>query len=468
MIKSKFTRLYLKLDKAERAALKKWIQSPLHLKHKEVKRLFEYYQTRKKISKLSLNRYRVFEFLYPQQEYDDLKLRHLYSNALKILEEFVRFFCSFYEDVMPDIHQVAYYRHKQLDDFAHSSLQRAQQKLENSPRRNASFFMQAYLAEAEHFELSFKEQRLKESNLQQITQQLNSFYICSILRYACISRTHQNLRKADYSITLLQAVLLEIESGSFNHIPAIMLYYFSYLALSNPEEDAYFQDLKTLLLESQNELERHEYKEVLLFAINYCIKRLNSGDEEYVREAFELYKFGVEQYLLLDDGVLSRFAFKNIAALGLRLKEYDWVQDFIETYATLLEEPYRVTQIHYNRARLHFSKGNFDEAMSLLQQVEYDDVFMNMDAKVMLLKMYYQKEEFDLLESLMSSFLMYLQRKTVLSYHRSNYENIVRLLRKIINLKPYDVKGKAQVRQQIKEARPLTELIWLLEQVDSV
>ena len=104
--------------------------------------------------------------------------------------------------------------------------------------------------------------------------------------------------------------------------------------------------------------------------------------------------------------------------------------------------------------------------MRLLQQVDFDDIFMNMDAKVMLLKMYYHTQQLEALDALLNSFDVFLHRKKILSYHRDNYQNIVRLLRKLVNIPPFDKKGKQQLQTLIQATHPLTEKAWLLEQLD--
>ncbi len=204
----------------------------------------------------------------------------------------------------------------------------------------------------------------------------------------------------------------------------------------------------------------------MLFAINHCIKRINSGEITYIRETFELYLFGLEQHILVQTGkFLSRHTFKNIIALALRLQEFDWAKTFIEEAPRWLEPPYLKAQVDYNTAKLHFTLQQFDQAMLLLQQVDFDDIFMNMDAKVMLLKMYYRTQNTEALEALLNSFDVFLHRKKILSYHRDNYRNIVRLMRKLVYTPVFDEKGKVQLKIQITTAQPLTERAWFLEQL---
>lgn len=97
--------------------------------------------------------------------------------------------------------------------------------------------------------------------------------------------------------------------------------------------------------------------------------------------------------------MLSRFTYKNIVAVGLRLKEYDWTATYIPTYAKYLEVAYRENYQHYTTSKLYFSKGEYDAAMQRLIQVEYDDLFLNLDAKTMLMKIYYETQSYNALDA---------------------------------------------------------------------
>jgi len=104
--------------------------------------------------------------------------------------------------------------------------------------------------------------------------------------------------------------------------------------------------------------------------------------------------------------------------------------------------------------------------MRLLASVEYDDILINLNAKSMLLKMFYEQDEFDALESLLESMRTYMQRKKVLGYHQSNYKNMIRYTRKLTRINPYSKLEKDKLKDEIQNTNPLTERKWLLHQLE--
>ena len=99
-------------------------------------------------------------------------------------------------------------------------------------------------------------------------------------------------------------------------------------------------------------------------------------------------------------------------------------------------------------------------------QADYDDILLTLVAKTMLLKIYYELDEINALDSLLGSMHTYLQRKKVMGYHQSNYKNIIRYTRRLLRVAPYDDNQKQKLKAEIEQTNPLTERKWLLEQLD--
>ncbi len=178
-----------------------------------------------------------------------------------------------------------------------------------------------------------------------------------------------------------------------------------------------------------------------------------------------MYRSGLTANIFFVDGILSRWSYTNIVAIGLRLGELNWVKDFIEKYKIYLEIGFQESMYAYNLARFYFVKKEYKKAMSLLLQAELDDVLINVSGKVLLLKMYYELNEFDALESLLSSFKIYLRRNKVISYHKTHYMNIVNFTIELMKLNPYDKESRKRLREKIEGTKSLAEKEWLLEQV---
>jgi len=179
-----------------------------------------------------------------------------------------------------------------------------------------------------------------------------------------------------------------------------------------------------------------------------------------------LCTFGFMAYrYLLEGGTLSRFTFHNAVAAGLRTQQLQWTENFIEQYHSALEKKYQESSYSFNRARLEYSRQNYDAALLLLQKSNYRDLLLNLAAKTLQLKIYFELEEDNLLYSLLDAMQSYIRRKKIIGYYKTNYLNIINYTRKLLTVSPYNQNEMIQLRQGIEGEQILTERDWLLERV---
>jgi hypothetical protein len=462
MQQSKLFELYQELDKKELRSFKKWVASPLHNEHEDVRKLFDFIETRYSWTALTLHKERVWDYLYPQKKYDDNRLRYIMSLSLEVLVDFVGYNWSIKDEVEVQKNRIRALQHKKLIKQTKKPLQKAE-KILDQRYQDADFHYHQYRLEELKFELVEKIDRTQQTNITMLTKHNTLFFMITTLRYACIALSHKTIKNTEYDIDMLGAVLEQIEKyPKYQKYPVLMLYYHGYYTLKGNESN--FIALKNYLHDKTILIEDKEKRELLLMGINYAIKQLNIGDKKYIREAFEWYRIGLEQSLLLDKGRLSRFAYSNIIDLGLNLKEFDWIELFINQYTSFLDEVNRVNFKQYNLAKLNFSKGKLEIAKGYLGQADYEDLLLNIEAKVLLLKIYYQEGYYDALDALLDSFRVFLGRKKVLSYHKQNYMNLILMTKRILNI-GNDKRAIEKLKKRIINIHPLTAKKWLLEQL---
>ncbi len=308
--------------------------------------------------------------------------------------------------------------------------------------------------------------RSRNLNLQHLSTQLDKSFILRKLKTSCELLSHQAVMKVEYDYGILPMLLEYISNDpEFRQSQEVQLYYNCYLALKNPGEAQYFQAMKPVLMQVESIFQPSECRDIVLLALNYCIRRLNAGDSNFAKEGLDLYANALEKGYLLEKGELDRFTFRNVVAMGLVINSFDWVEQFIDTYGVQIAVPYRESMVSFSRARLAYSRKNYKEAMLLLQKADYDDLLLNLAAKTMLMKMYVETGEDRLLDSLLDSMSIFLRRKKVIGYHKTNYLNIVKYGRRLLTLNRFDSSAVAGLRQAVQEETHLTEKVWFLEQL---
>ena len=388
------------------------------------------------------------------------------SFLLKHIQQFLAYqeFSQKKEEVSLNV--IRQIRKKGLSRSFDRTYQSAQDTLEAHSYRSMQYHFHRYQLLAEHYSFTVTHKREVPASFQELNSELTAYFTVNQLRLGCIALSMQIIQKEAIDQPLLPAVLQHIEQRGEAVLPAEAVYYQCYQALSASNSLPHFQKLRHLIREFHHCFPIEELKFIYVAALNYCIRKLNAREDSFRREAFELYREGLKQDIFLENGQLSRFTYKNIVANALGLGEFDWVEDFIVSHKTQLEARYRESAYHFNLALLHYKKSNYDQAMVLLQKVGTDDVLNNLNARRMLLRIYYDQGAFDSLQSLLDSFQNYIYRKQGLGYHRSLYLNLIRYTRRLLQLNFYDREEVAQLRNTIEQTKVVAEKDWLLNKLE--
>jgi len=451
------------LSDKERRAFRKFVASPYHNQQEKVAELYAFLE--KADGKASwLEKEKVYDHLFPDEPFDYGKLRHHMSYLLKVLEAFLLQQEMEREPMQKHLLLCRALRRRGLEKHFSREWQKSHRFQQKQVFRNIGFHHYNYLLQQEAHTARHSNSRTEMANMEELSQELTTFYLAETLRMAAVALSHRTMSAQRQHIKMLERVLEYVEQNDYESVPAVALYFYAYRALSEPNKEWYFNKLKMLIERYWQQFPTQEIRDIYLLAINYSIYRMNRGDDAFTREGFELYKSGLTKEVLLENGYLSPYTYKNILIIALKLREYEWAKQYLEQYRTFLHPRQRENVYDYNLAHYYFRTQDYQQAMLLLRQVEFSDVLHNLDARRMLLRIYYELDEYDALESLLESFKTFIRRKKI-AYQRDNYLNLIRFTRRLLMLPGYGKAAAEELRQAIVNEPQLAERQWLLKMV---
>lgn len=467
MKKSQLIEVLTTLEKSEVREFKKWLQSPVHNQREDVVQLFDYLMAGNHLYEDKfLEKERIFRKVFGNEAYNDAKLRQTVHFLFKSLEEYLYFKQYIQNDPHVRISLVESYRSRGLKKMVKKNLDQALRQMNDSKYRNEIYYRNNYEYQKEKYNHLSSQPKNAKLNLQEVSDALDKTFIIEKLQWSCRGYFHQILFRTNYDLGLLDPVLEKIESKHMTEDPAIAIYYYVLKAITEEKDDqAYFEKLRSEINEYSNLFPRSQLREIYLMAINYCVRKMNAGAEGFTRETFEWYRLGISNEVLVDRGTLSPITFNNTVATAIKAGEFVWAEHFIDEYNSMLPENERENLSHFSRAKLFFEKKDYKRAMILLVQAEYHNILFNLNAKSMLLKMYYEEEEMDVLESLLDSFRIYIRRKEVLGYHRNRYLGLIKFTKKLLRVSPFEKEKIEKLREEIENSNH-PERQWLLEQIE--
>jgi hypothetical protein len=458
MYKSKLVEIFSTLSSVEQNRLVKFAHSPYHNQHKEVQLLLQYL-----LQTDTPRLEQAFHFVFGAIHYQPQKIRNTMSYLQKLIDKFLIYEqLEKEESLLSNTILLKIYRQRQLDKCFKSTLRISNTLHQKMQHRDTEYYYYQYNLQQEEFLFANEKNRLEEKNVQEVLDSFDIFYIVNKLKYSVTALTHQNIFSTSYELHLIPSVLQHIITHNMLSYPNIAAYYYSYNALVDNSADAFF-DLKRLLIAQSTIFKTEELKQLYIIAINFCIKHLNKGEEDFVAEIYELYKSGLLTGIFIEKGYISRFTYKNIVAIGLKSKDYTWVKGFIQDYAIYLHPKYKTSYYDYNLAKWYYIQKDYKAAMHIFLTLDNTDRIVVIDSKVTLLKIYYEIEEYDALDALIESFKVYIKRSKGLSaYLKKSYLNLISYLRKVLQLNFYDKEKKQALIDAIQTEQHLPEKQWVI------
>lgn len=434
------------------------MRSPFHNKREDVVKLFDYLAKQHPFKeKNKLNKELIFRAVYPSEKFERQDFYYVCSWLKSVIEDYLVQEAAQRDR---DLILTGIYRKKGLEKQFSEQAKRTEKKLLHAPLRNADFHLSRFRLYQEREEYAGLKSRRNTKNRQVANETLSIYFIAEKLKQTCHALSQSLFTTVELEEDFLAEVLSYLEKKNYqNTVPAIGVYYAYYKAFSGSGS---FAELLDLVKKYRDKFPPGEMRDIYLMPINFGIRAYNSGQKHYLREVFEVYRQGLQYKVFLENNQLSRFTYSNIVSAGLGVREFTWTERFLHEHKDFLEPENRENIYKYNLANFYFQKPDYDKAMDLLVTTEFTDLLYDIQARRMLLKIYYTLGEEDALFSLLDSFKRFLYRQRELGYHRDSFLNLIRFTRKLLALPVRDVQAREKLREEIEAVKEVADKDWLL------
>lgn len=454
------------LSKKDRVAFLRFIRSPYFNLREDLVQLAEFLLT-EGLDLGQVTKKDVFQSLFGETvAYDDQKIRLLLSYLQKQLETFFTV-----EESKGSVEScwltLAAMKKRNLHRNYTRKMKVLKSSLLKKKERDWLFFLGEYRIELENLETQVPRKGGQVFNYSELSDSLDKFYLSAKLKHACSALFYQSVYDKSYKFPLLDEVIKIASQPKFLENPAISIYY-HFLKVIEKGEEVNFTKLKNDLFSQREALSEQEFTDVVKMVQNFYIYQINQNRLEFIPEALEFYKKGLEFELLFIDGYFSGNTYSNIVAAGIYVNDLDWTATFVEEYKGFLRKKDRNNTYCLNKARLEYTLKHYDEAIDLLEKIPYDELFYALTARIMRIKIYWEKGELEMLEHQLHSLKFFLKRKKVVGYHYNHWVKTIDFTRKMMELNPYDKERRERLKEDILAEDILAEKEWLLEQLDNL
>lgn len=470
MRNSKLYSILEHFDKYEQNRCRKFLQSPYFNRDETLVAIFDLLTAEINSEKNKcIEKEDIWEQLNIEGEYDDVRFRKYLSDLTKLMEDFLCLQIYEKNPLQKANHLISAVAERKIEKLYNSSVRMARRISENFPYKSANFYYENYAVENSYYSLvDFETRRDAKSNHEEISTNLDYFYIAEKLRILCSILSRHNVVSHEYNILIKDEIVDFVKKNlkRFKDIPAVAVYFQVYQALIDPTDESHYFLLKELLDKYALSFPLEEATEIYTYAQNYCVRKINKGNSKFIEELFELYKMLLEQRIIIVDEILSPWYFRNITTVALRLGEYEWTEKFVTDYQHYLPDGFRQSAVSYNLAQVYFYQKKYNEVKTLLQEVEFEDFTYNLNSKAMLIATYYETDEIEPLYSLFESFRTYLNRhKDIPVARRQSFSDLIKFTRKLTRIMPGEKAIIEKLKKELETNKNVASHGWLMEKV---
>jgi len=412
----------------------------------------------------------VFSKLFPGEKIDEQKLRYVMSDLTALLESFLGYLEYDKNEIYKKHLLLNAYDIRNLDKFFHSELDAARADQKSALSRDVNFFFNQHLIEENAYLHSLATRpRAISSSLQEAVDNLDYYYLSNRLRYSCAILSRETLLQEKYNNYFLDQIMEFLSRHNLDHVPSISIYRqisFTYLDFENPE---HFKKLTILLEKHSKQFPPDEVKDMYTHALNYCLRKLNGGMEEFLPELMGLYKLLISKEIIFENGWLGPIDIKNIVTAALRAGDTEWTEKFLDGYKDRIDPEFRESAYVYNMANLLYHKKEFGKAVRMMQSAEINDIYYHLGAKELLLKTYFDLNESEPFFSLVDAFTNYLKRNKLISdANRVSHLNFVKYIKKLMQLRLGSKINPDEIKTEMQDLKNMVNLPWLLEKLEEI
>ena len=415
-----------------------------------------------------LDRERVLKKLKLSKTLNEKTLAYQMSELLRLLELFLQIDQFLAHPVQPALALVEVYGNLDLSKHYSASLRKTRKAISGEPYRDIDHLRHLHQLARLEDRHAQQHRRTYRPELQAAADALDRTYITEKLRY-CLEMTNSaQVLDIHYDLHLGEAMIRWARERNFDDTPIIQLYLQALMMMQSPEELDHFENFKTTLAAQEALLPPAELKNLYTYLLNYCTRRINyQGDKSFYYQLLDINRSLLEKGLLLENGELAPWRYSNIATSGLRTGQLDWTLQFLKDNKHLLPEAFRENIYHYNLGNYLYHKKDYDQAQRTLQQVELKDLLLAIGTKNLLVKIYYETEQTELLLYFLEAYRIYIYRQSKAKAHlKKQVGNFIDLTRKLAKLENFEKENLRTLKEELPAPGEVHEREWLVMKME--
>jgi len=470
-------------SKGELKEFRKFLISPYFLSNEKLLKLFDIL-TRDAGNELCPGfREKIYAKIYPGKAFRDSTIRNLISDLNEQLNEFMVMENFRNSGLGKQKYLNAERLKKNLPEYVYSDDDSGIDK--SGYGTDYNYFLNKHFLESHKFNFAITDEKVTRYNslnaelgyLEDSMRNLKLFYISQIAQFyttVSILRQTYDIEKLPETLTKLAQDVDPEKLKQF--IPDGDEYYYAvelYEAMVNiyrhPEETKYYYEYKNCFYKYAFRVSADECSMHISNLTSYCTGKATSGNDEFNNELFELIELTMKNGYYRNNNTehLPHEFFRNFLLHGVRLRKFDWVNDFIHENYMRVHPADRENMKQLGFAYLNFNTGQYDEALKNINSITPDFFAFKLDIKNLTVRIFYELAYFEEALSYIKAYKELLRKDKLLNADkRKRYFSFLKFTENLVlyrsGTKTTDV---GYLKYRISTHKAVAFKPWLMEKV---
>ncbi len=469
MQNSKLIELLKSLSKRKLSHFHDFIRSPYFNKNTDINLFFEYLEKYSPaFTHKNLDKKTAISKLNTSKKLNERSLAYLMNNLLNLLEKFLSIEKLMGDEFQTQQYLIQSFKQHHLLNNVRNALKKANKHLEKNPYKNADYYFKSYQISKNAYEQTSSNKRAFNEELQIAGNDLDVYFLVEKLRYCSEMLNLEKIINVKYDLQLGEEIIVFLNNHPLAEIPAISIYLNFLKMLKEETEVKHFKKVKQLLYDHVNVFSSEELKHLYTGILNYCTRKINRyNDEQYWLEYFEINKVLLKKELLYENGQLSPWRYTNIVHVGLKTNQPEWTKSFIEQYKNKLPEEYIENMYAYNLSLFYYYQKDYSKAQTLAFQTDSKDILLNILNRSLLIKIYFETEQVELLLFYLEANRIFLLRNKLIDPKlKKQMQRFIDFTKKLTKIESHEGEKLAPLKSSLPPATEVMHRDWLLEQIN--
>lgn len=436
----KLFQLLENLSKEEFKVLRKAVLSPLFTTNEKVVVLFE--QLRSLYPNFDASeegRRRLFSKIFKEAAYNNYKLRRLFSELTRVVEDFFIHLELEQQKVTRQKRLINVYKKRGLYTLFKKEIAGLLAELDKSNYQNIEYHWQKIqVLKDKYFHPKYDKYDKKEHTLEEFDKHLDAYFSLLRIQLTILLKNKATILNKQFNYPFLAAVKEEGVSGRLKE-NTLLQFYLQSLNLVEEEKEVNFLAFEKIFFKEFPALDKDDKRIFYGNINNYITRESNSANPLFspkLRQKWNI--FGLNNGLFIQNGKMNEARFGSIMILGCIVGDFEMVDDFMQKYQKLLDIADLENTIIYYEGIYHFTKGDFDKVLSLYATFQPPLIHRlrvrGIISRALFVNFLQDDSYYETLNNFLKTFEVYLNRTDYFPRHQVNsYKNFIKIIRSLVD-----------------------------------